>query len=161
MIFTLLPIYVFDSNALIDLFKHFYLKRFPSLWKRFDGSVASGNLISVREVFNEIEGHGDRLSQWARDHRNFFQQPSPEELAFVAEIFKVTHFQALISKQARLEGKTVADPFVIAKAKVHNGCVITQEIKKPNAARIPNVCEHFGVDCLNLEGFMEREDWTF
>lgn len=161
MIFTTLPIYVFDSNALIDLFKHFYLNRFPSLWKRFDQSVAAGNLISVREVFNEIEGSGDRLSQWAKDHRNFFQPPSPEELTFVAEIFKVNHFQALISTQARLKGKTVADPFVIAKAKVHNGCVITQEVKKPNAARIPNVCDHFGVACLNLEGFMEKEDWTF
>jgi hypothetical protein len=154
-------IYVFDSGALIDLFNNFYLGRFPSLWRKFDRAVEEGNLISVREVFNEIEGYGDRLSQWARDNRNFFQNPSPEELAFVVEIFTVLHFQSLVRQQERLQGKPVADPFVIAKAKVHNGCVITQEVKKPNAARIPNVCEHFGVDCLNLEGFMEKEDWTF
>ena len=75
--------------------------------------------------------------------------------------FPVIYVNSLVRQQERLQGKPVADPFVIAKAKVHNGCVITQEVKKPNAARIPNVCEHFGVDCLNLEGFMEREDWTF
>jgi len=154
-------IYVFDSNALIDLFRHFYLERFPSLWERFDGSVEAGNLISVREVLHEIEGHGDRLSQWAMDHRDFFQQPSPEELAFVANIFAVPHFQTLVRQQERLQGKPVADPFVIAKANAHNGCVITQEVRRPFAARIPNVCDHFGVACLNLEGFMEREDWTF
>jgi hypothetical protein len=154
-------IYVFDSNALIDLFKHFYRNRFPSLWEKFDLSVKEGNIVSVREVFNEIEGYSDRLSEWAKSNRSFFQQPSPEELTFVAEIFKVSHFQSLVRVKERLQGKPVADPFVIAKAKALNGCVITQEVKKPNAAGIPNICEHFGLDYSNLEGFMEREDWTF
>ena len=155
-------IYVFDSDAFINLFKHFYLNRFPSLWEKFDQLVKEGVIISVREVYNEIEERGDRLSQWAKNNRHLFQQPSPEELAFVVEIFKVTHFQSLIRKKERLQGKPVADPFVIAKAKILNGCVITQELKKPNAAGIPNVCEYFNnIDCLNLEGFMERENWTF
>ena len=79
----------------------------------------------------------------------------------MAEIFKVAHFQSLVRKKERYQGKPVADPFVIAKAKAHSGCVITQEIKKPNAAGIPNICEYFSLDYSNLEGFMEREDWTF
>lgn len=154
-------IYVFDSDALIDLFKNFYLNRFPSLWERFDQVVKESKIISVREVYNEIKERGDRLSQWAKEKQHPFQESSPEELAFVVEIFKVPHFQSLIRKKERLQGKPVADPFVIARAKILNGCVITQEKKKPNAAKIPNVCEHFGIDCSNLEGFMEREDWTF
>lgn len=154
-------IYVLDSDALINLFRHFYLNRFPSLWDKFDRLVMEETIISVREVYNEIGGHEDRLSQWAKEKQSFFQRPSAEELEFVAEIFKVTHFQALIREKERLQGKPVADPFVIARAKILNGCAITQEKKKPNAAKIPNVCEHFGIDCSNLEGFMEREDWTF
>ena len=156
-------IYVFDSDALIDLFKNFYLNRFPSLWERFDQVVKESKIISVREVYNEIKERGDRLSQWAKEKQNLFQESSPEELAFVVEIFKVPHFQSLIRKKERLQGKPVADPFVIARAKILNGCVITQEKKKPNAAKIPNVCEHFDfdIDYSNLEGFMEREDWTF
>lgn len=154
-------IYVFDSDALIDLFKNFYLNRFPSLWERFDQVVKESKIISVREVYNEIKERGDRLFQWAKEKQNLFQESSPKELAFVVEIFKVPHFQSLIRKKERLQGKPVADPFVIARAKILNGCVITQEKKKPNAAKIPNVCEHFGIDCSNLEGFMEREDWTF
>jgi hypothetical protein len=39
--------------------------------------------------------------------------------------------------------------------------VVTEEEKKANAARIPNVCEYFGVNCVNLEGFMERKGWAF
>ncbi|MDP2718421.1 MAG: DUF4411 family protein [Dehalococcoidia bacterium] len=154
-------IYVFDSDALIDLFKHFYLNRFPSLWEKFDLLAKEGKIISVREVYNEIGGRGDRLSQWAKKTQNLFQQSSPEELVFVTEIFKVRHFQSLIHEKERLQGKPVADPFVIARAKIFHGCVITQENKKPNAAKIPNVCERFNIDCSNLEGFMEREGWTF
>ena len=42
-----------------------------------------------------------------------------------------------------------------------NYCVVTQESERPHAAKIPNICEHFGVDWTNLKGFMERENWSF
>jgi len=155
-------IYVFDSSPLIDLFRYYYLDRFPSLWENFDALDLERRIISVREVRKELEGHGDRLSDWVKDHREFFLTPTADELNFVAEIFKVTHFQALVRKKEQLQGKPVADPFVIAKAKIQEeGCVVTQEVKKPNAAKIPNVCEHFGIPCLNLEAFMENEKWRF
>jgi hypothetical protein len=82
-------------------------------------------------------------------------------LAFVAEIFSVPHFQQLVSEQQRLKGVPVADPFVIAMAKIRCGCVVTEEVKKPGAARIPNVCEHFGIACCNIEAFMEAKEWQF
>lgn len=95
--------YVFDSDALIVLFNNFYRERFPSLWEKFDRLVENGTIISVREVYNEIEGNDDRLSQWAKEKKAIFQQPSPEELAVVAEIFKVTHFQSLIREKERIQ----------------------------------------------------------
>jgi len=64
-------------------------------------------------------------------------------------------------KKERLQGNPVADPFVIAKAKVLNGCVVTQEKYKENAAKIPNVCKHFEILCIDLEKFMENENWKF
>jgi hypothetical protein len=155
-------IYVFDSSPLIDLFKHYYPGRFPSLWESFDGLVFEQRIISVGEVRNELEGHGDRLSAWVKDHRSSFLTPTVDELTFVTEIFRVPHFQTLVRKKAQLQGKPVADPFVIAKAKtLDGGCVVTQEIKKANAARIPNVCDHYDIPCLNLESFMENEKWSF
>jgi hypothetical protein len=83
------------------------------------------------------------------------------EQVLVSEIFKVSHFQSLVKQQSLLKGKPVADPFVIAKAWDNNGCVVTEEKWKSKAAKIPNVCEYFNVNCTNLEGFMERENWTF
>jgi len=154
-------IYVFDNCPLIDLFRHYYLQRFPTLWKNFDTLVLAQKIISVREVFNELEDYEDRLADWVKNHRDLFVQPTVDELDFVTEIFKVTHFQTLIREKERLQGKPVADPFVIAKAKVINGCVVTQEKLKDNAAKIPNVCEHFKIPCIDLEKFMENENWEF
>ena len=154
--------YVFDSDSLINLFMHYYPRRFPTLWEQFDALVSVGELISVREVFNEIGSRKDSLGTWAKKQKNIlFLETTFEEFKFVAEIFQVRHFQAMIRKQERLKGKPVADPFVIARAKILNACVVTQEKKTENAAKIPNVCDHFGIPCINLEVFMEKENWTF
>ncbi|MGA1826094.1 MAG: PIN domain-containing protein [bacterium] len=156
-------IYIFDCSPLIVLFKHFYPDRFPTLWEKFELLINDQIIISVREVYNEINTYGnvDRLVEWAKDNQSFFPLPAIEELEFVTEIFKVNHFQNLIRKKERLQGKPVADPFVIAKAKINKGCVVTQEEWRENSAKIPNVCEHFGIPCMNLEEFMQKENWTF
>ena len=156
--------YVFDSNSLMNLFWHYYPERFPTLWDKFDALVSGGKLISVREVFNEIGSSEDSLGTWAKEHKNvLFLESTVEELQFVAEIFQVRnfHFQAMVRKQERLQGKPVADPFVIARAKILNAFVVTQEKNTKKAAKIPNVCDHFKIPCINLEGFMEEENWTF
>ena len=155
-------IYVFDSNSLLNLFWHYYPERFPTLWEKFDALVSGGELVSVREVFNEIGSSEDLLGTWAKEHKNvLFLESTAEELQFVAEIFQVQHFQAMVRKQERLKGKPVADPFVIARAKISGASVVTQEKNTKDAAKIPNVCDHFGIRWINLEGFMKEENWTF
>ena len=154
--------YVFDSGPLIDLFRHYYPSRFPTLWERFHALVLEDELISVREVYNEINSREDMLTSWAKKEKDkLFSRPTIEEFQFVREIFQVRHFQAMIRKKERLRGKPVADPFVIARAKVLDCQVVTTELFKDNSAKIPNVCKHFSVECINLEGFMEQEGWTF
>lgn len=154
-------IYIFDSGPLINLFRYYYPERFPSLWESFNDLVAERRIISVREVKNELIEYGDSLSLWVKEHSECFHTPTNDELYFVAEIFRIPHFQALIRKKERLQGRPVADPFVIAKAKCEGGCVVTLETHTKGAAKIPNVCEHFGIPCLNLEDFMEKENWSF
>ena len=154
--------YVFDSDSLINLFRHYYPERFPTLWENFDSLVSGGNIVSVREVFNEIGSRKDSLASWAEEKKHIvFLASTTEELKFVREIFKIRHFHALIRTKERLLGKPVADPFVIARAKIVSAYVVTQEERRDNAARIPNVCNHFGILCINLEDFMKKENWIF
>lgn len=155
-------IYISDTSSLIVL-KNFYPDRFPSLWAGIGGLVKDERLISVREVRNELESYNDSdfIQGWAESNKSIFLTPTNEELLFVSQIFKVKHFQALINQKNLLTGKPVADPFVIAAAKIKGGCVVTQEGKKPNAAKIPNICDHFGIKYVNLEGLMKNESWAF
>ena len=90
-----------------------------------------------------------------------FLTPGIEEGKFVAEIFKVPHFQQLVGEQQRLLGQYVADPFVVACAAVCNGTVVTEEAVKDNAAKILNVCTHFGLKFTNVQGFLQQKAWKF
>lgn len=90
-----------------------------------------------------------------------FTTPNATEGSFVAGIYAVPHFQANIERQKLLKGGKNADPFVIARAYAIKGTVLTMEQLKPHAAKIPNICEHFKIPCLDFRGFMQAEKWKF
>lgn len=154
--------YAFDNSPLSALFRNYYRARFPTLWERFDALVGEGAILSTREVFREIEdGPIESLRTWAKDNEAVFSVPTAEEAAFVTRIFSVGHFQQNIEQQKLLKGGRNADPFIIARAAVAKCPVVTMEVLRANAAKIPNICEHFKIECLTLEQFMEREGWKF
>lgn len=154
-------IYVFDTNS-FRVLSHYFPEIFPTVWENINLMVSNGNFISVREVYNELErGSPSFIIDWAKENKKIFFTPTQNEMIFVSQIFAVPHFQNLVTKKQRLKGTPVADPFMIAAAKVKKGCVVTEEVLKPNAAKIPNVCQHFNIDCTNIQGFMKREDWKF
>lgn len=154
--------YVFDTSRFIVL-GHYFPDRFPSFWRLLEQKIVQGEIVSVREVLNELDTQNSRphLRNWVKKNKSVFAEPTGEEMRFVSKIFAVAHFRQLVSAKQRLKGTPVADPFVVAAAKVRGGCVVTEETWRDNGARIPNVCRHFGIDCTNLDGFMGRENWTF
>lgn len=131
------------------------------MWEKFDEMLSEERIISTREVHREIEERNDDLFQWAEENLEVFKIPTPEEGQFVTEIYKVPLFRDNFELKKILKGGIVADPFVIARAYVSEAHVITMEEMQENAAKIPNICEHFNISCLNLEQFMEKENWTF
>lgn len=154
--------YVFDNSPLSALFRNYYRRRFPSLWRRFDDLVVDGDIVSTREVLREIEdGPDESLREWATQNGELFTIPNAEEGAFVARIYAVPHFQQNIERQKMLKGGRNADAFIIAKAALTEGTVVTMERLRENAVKIPNICDHFGIPCMTLEDFMESEGWEF
>lgn len=152
---------MFDTGPFVSLFRNFYPSTFVTLWENFDALIENGEIVSTREVFREIEGQDDDLLDWAKANKEIFTTPTAEEGAFVGSIYSVAHFQANIEQQKILKGGKNADPFVIAKAAVSGLHVVTLEKLKPNAAKVPNICQHFDVPCLSLEAFMQKEGWKF
>ena len=103
--------------------------------------------LSWRLLSNELHNYNDSdyIQDWAKQHKAIFAPPSNDELLVVQQILAIPHFQTLIGNKAILKGTPVADPFVVAAGKVKESIVVTQEVPKPNAAKVPNVCLHFGV----------------
>ena len=154
--------YVFDNSPLSALFKNYYRGVFRTLWQDLDTLVADGQILSTREVLREIEDSSiDTMRTWADQNKALFATPTAEEGAFVGRIYQVTHFQQNIELKKLLKGGRNADPFVIARAAVTGSTVVTMEQRKDNAAKIPNICEHFEIPCMTLEEFMQAEDWNF
>lgn len=129
-----------------------------TLWEKFDSFVSEGRIIFVKEMKNEInrKHKSAPLVEWVKEHSNLFLPPTSEEAHFVADIFKVKHFQQLIKYKEYLAGHPVADPFIIAKAKIINGHVVINEEDTPNAGKIPNVCKHFSIPCYEYGDIYEK-----
>lgn len=154
--------YVLDTNVISNLHKNYYRKRFVSLWAAFDQLVANGKITSTREAYRELhDGMMGADTDWATANQGLFTTPDAKEGAVVGQIYSVAHFQANIEKQKLFKGGLNADAFIVARAHAIGGTVVTMERLKPNAVKIPNICEHFGVPYLDLEGFMEAEGWQF
>jgi hypothetical protein len=155
-------IYVFDTSSFIVL-GHYFPTRFPSFWEKFDGCVSGGKILSVREVYKELDKQVAKphLRDWIEKNGNIFLIPDSQETEFVRELFANRSFQALLKRKQMLTSGPAADPFVVASAKHRNGCVITEETKRSDAIRIPNVCEHYGIAHMSLEVWMEKEGWKF
>lgn len=156
-------IYVFDSSSLSNILNHYYQDRFPSFWDKFDEIASQANLISVREVRNElIEKFDDnKIDLLLKYNNDFFSDPTNDELSFITQIYSVNHFQQNLERKKLLKGGFFADPFVIAKAWNEKGTAVTEEHYRENGAKIPNICKHFGIPCINLEGFLKEVDWKF
>jgi len=152
-------IHVFDNSSPSQIFKSFYPSVFPSFWIKFEELAAKKEIFSAREVKLELEDKDfPHVPNWIEDHPNFFTIPDKDELEFIAQIYAVKHFQQNLKLKVLLQGKPHADPFVIAKANVIKGTVVTEEKYTKNGVSIPNICEHFDVNCLNLEGFLKNNN---
>lgn len=156
--------YIFDTCSFSLLFK-FYPSRFPTLWKKFEQLIEVEKVASVNEVYKELQGmdKNDAVITWTQENKDVFHKPTAEEGGFIIDLFKEKngHFQGMIEKTKQLKGGLCADPFLIAKAKINNAIIITEERYKPHSTKIPTICEHYSIICHNLEKFMTIENWVF
>ena len=154
--------YVFDNGPISTLFRNYYPTVFQTLWDNFYALIEDKSIVSVREVARELADYShEGCRTWVSSNSSVFHQPTLAEAAFITQIYSVAHFQQNIEAQKLLKGGHMADPFVITKAGTEHRAVVTTELFKPNAAKIPNICQHFSVPCMTLQEFMEEEEWRF
>jgi len=150
--------YVFDSGPFINC-RYYYPNIFKTYWNKLNQHADNKDIISVKEVYNELSKAGDIISGWAEQNSEIFEKPTAEEFEIVKDI--MSKHKELIRLVNFSGGTPVADPFIIAKAKVNNLVVVTEEVFRENAHKIPNICLEIDVKYMTLEEFMINEGWEF
>jgi len=151
--------YIIDTNVFRTFFRYYYKEITPELFEKLDKMIREGNLISVKEVYRELENQHKTDSDFMKEikeYKSIFQEPtSEEEIKVLEEIYSNRNFQNNIREKNMINGFPVADAFLVAKAKVEKGIVVTAENYSPNAARIPNICEKVNVEYISFKEFLE------
>ncbi|MFH1219109.1 MAG: DUF4411 family protein [Candidatus Eisenbacteria bacterium] len=152
-------LYCIDTSAILDGWVRYYPPDvFPAFWDRIETMIRGGTLISSEEVLDELGRKDDEVHKWAKTRYRIFvplddptQGATSEVLAAFPELVKA------------IKDRSRADPFVIALARVLRATVVTGEKNEgtPSRPRIPLVCQHFSVPCMNLIGMMRAEGWKF
>lgn len=122
-----------------------------------EAAAADGTIVAVQDVLLELERQDGRRLAWAKRHITFM--PLEDEIqASAIEI--LARFPQLVNTR---RSRSVADPFVIALARVQGLTVITAERASgsPQKPRIPDVCAGVGVKCVPLLGMFKELGWQF
>ena len=161
-------VYWLDANVYITA-KHtsYRFNTFPVFWSFLSERLEAGAIRSPKLVYQEIvNNEEDVLSNWAKTRRSNGLCVSPSSQ--VQEAFR--RIADYLQSNVRYPQPQVAqflsgaDPWLIAHAIVEGGTVVTLETDlKPEShkARIPDVCDHFRVRCINTSDLLEELDATF
>jgi|SRR5687767_11210776 len=128
--------YCVDTSGWLDGWQRNYPPDvFPTLWRRVEIVIESGDIFSSEEVYVELQKKDDEIHDWMKARKEMLV-PLTESIQTLAS--------ELLSE--------FPDPFVIATAIDKNATVVTGEpitgnLSKP---RIPDVCNVRGVRCINF-----------
>lgn len=114
-------------------------------------------LIAPEIVLTELARQDDEIYAWAKEHSVLFV-PLDAELQ-LAQAKIVNSFPRLTMQ---VKSRSLADPWVIALAKVKQCPVVSMENPGSDSRpRIPDVCQHLGVGHLNIIDLIRAMGWKF
>lgn len=156
---TLTTRYCLDTSFFIDLWSDegkFSREIFVGIWDALQEGVAGRSIVAPTPVRDELRDTKDTsLKAWVSENAEIFVSLDKPQLAALKEI--VCKFPAYAH-----EARNLADPAVIALAKVDGLTVLSSEtwvsqMGKKNP-KMPNVCEEFGIRCLDVKGYCKAEN---
>ena len=154
-----MPRFWLDTNVFITPKNSYYsFDIAPGFWEFIEQQAGSRKIAAPVQVYDELVGKSDdELAVWARDRRTgpLFVQPSSSVQSALTRVADYVTSRYEPNQAADFLGG--ADPWVIAHAIAEGGSVVTLEeavSATSKKAKIPNVCEHFHVDCASFFGML-------
>lgn len=150
--------YCFDTSSYIEP----WVRRlppdiFPGFWDGLDQLHGTGEIVSPVEVLHETERQKDDLHDWLAARPGLFVELDDDQQIAVREI--LGEFKELVKEHKR---SSAADSFVIGLARVKGLTVVTEEgFGRSRQPKIPDVCRHYGIECINVVQFIRAQGWQF
>jgi len=155
--------YVLDACAMLDFwgsisgFRRTYdieIDAFRKIWEQIAQMVLDGTILIPFVIYEEVDKTTVKeFHDWLLKHKNLYVdfEDAAAELAEIVQKIEIYTTDKV----------SINDAIVVAIAKQKGLTVITSERKSPtlNLAKpkVPNVCEEFGVQWLNLPDFFKVE----
>ena len=156
-----MPPYSIDTSGLLDGRRRYYPPSvFPGLWEDIEDLIQTGGLLSPEEVFHDLEKQDDAVHGWVKTQMGLFVPLDHDIQVATAEIMAV--FDEWVPAD---RSRNVADPFVVAIARVRGCPVVSGEHFSdspfPSRVKIPNVCRHFGLRHMSFLEMISDLRWTY
>jgi hypothetical protein len=153
-------IYCIDTSSIFQWYVRFYPPSiFPSLPGHMEALIAAGRLRAPKAVMDEIRA-GDDCHKWAKAAQAALFVEESVSVQHIVRHLMATHYTPAKPEKG-LKG---ADPFVIAMAKDGGAKWVVVSDEHPGSAenrKIPFVCNHENVRCINFQDMMRAEGWQF
>ena len=156
--------YLLDANIFIQAKNFHYGMDFcPAFWDWLEKENQSGKVFSIHPILKELVAGNDELSKWAALRGGAFFKEIDEDtepnLNKVSEWAKSKNYgEDIVSNFLG-----VADYYLISYAITHKHTVVTHERLDNNTKKIkiPNVCEDFGIKCIDPYKMLRDESAKF
>lgn len=146
--------YLIDANIFIEGYKSFYpIDVHVSYWNKLADLINLGSFVSIDKVKSEIQD--EPIRQWLDDNisSTFFESSATAIVEYQNVILWANAQSYTSNAKSEFAANTVADAFLIAKAKMENYTLVTYERSEPlkkSKVKIPDVCMAMNVRCIDI-----------
>jgi hypothetical protein len=156
--------YLLDSDVLMEARKkHYGFDICPGFWDWIVAQHATGAVLSVEKVRDEIGAGNDVLVTWAASQpETFFASVDAATLSIFPRVSAWATGQNY-TQGAAADFLQKADYYLVAHALAHRYTVVTHEVASAsvNKIKIPDACNGLGVQFINPFEMLRREKARF
>lgn len=167
--------FLLDTNVFIQPKNTWYpFDVVPGYWDFLRKELGGECVRSITPVYEELQGHEDDLSEWAKGlGRSRFEDCLENQDVLKRYLAVATHVRSLEgggSGQKRHSAveeflrEGGADPWLVAHASVYGETVVTQEVsrlKRSGKVSLFDVCDHFEVRHIEVVPFLKKMGAVF
>lgn len=136
--------YIFDTSALSALVNHESRSQYCSLIIEL---IESGKVVIIKLVYGEAQHVAPEIYENLNSIRKLVRDSESDEVWLEAGRITMTHRHM---SRPRFNKRKIADPWIVAHAKINGYTVVTNESRKRNR-QMPDVCDKEGISVMTLD----------